>query len=145
MRRRMFQLLLCAALSSNSCAANPVGPTELTSADTLVQTLVQQGAAVTRAGAMPASAYPFFSVNAKRIVLNGADVQVFEYSGAARADSDAARVAPTGTPVGQSQSAWMDTPNFYKRDRLIVLYVGHSGDVMKLLESVLGPPFARGQ
>ena len=141
----IFQLLLFAALSFDSCAANPVGPAELTSTDALVQALVQQGAAVARAGAMPASAYPLFSVNAKRIVLNGADVQVFEYSSAARADTDATQVAPTGTPIGRSEIGWMDTPNFYKRDRLIVLYVGHSADVLKLLETVLGPPFARGQ
>ena len=87
----IFQLQLFAALSFDSCAANPVGPAELTSTDALVQALVQQGAAVARAGAMPASAYPFFSVNAKRIVLNGADVQVFEYSSAARRTSTGMR------------------------------------------------------
>jgi hypothetical protein len=39
----------------------------------------------------------------------------------------------------------MDTPHFYKRARLIVLYVGHSADLLKLLEAVLGPPFAAGR
>src|SRR5439155_24100396 len=88
---------------------------------------------------------PFFSVNAQIIQVNGADVQVFEYPSATRADSDSAKVSPTGSPIGQSQISWMDTPNFYKRDRLVVLYVGHSVDVMKPLEAILGPPFAAGR
>jgi hypothetical protein len=39
----------------------------------------------------------------------------------------------------------MDTPHVYKRDRLIVLYVGHSAGQLKLLAAVLGPPFAEGR
>jgi len=84
-------------------------------------------------------------VNAQIIQVNGADVQVFGYPSATRADSDSAKVSPTGSPIGQSQISWMDTPNFYKRDRLVVLYVGHSVDVMKPLEAILGPPFAAGR
>jgi hypothetical protein len=62
-----------------------------------------------------------------------------------RADADASRISASGTPIGQSQIAWMNTPHFYKRDRLIVLYVGQSEDVIKPLEAVLGPPFATGR
>ena len=138
-------LLVAAALSVDACEASPTAPGDLTSTDALVQALVQHGAAVSRAGPMPSSAYPFFSVKAQRIVVKDADVQVFEYSAPARADSDAARIAPNGTPIGQSHVSWMDTPTFYKRDRLIVLYVGHSAEITKLLESVLGPPIAHGQ
>jgi hypothetical protein len=77
--------------------------------------------------------------------VNGADVQVFEYASTARADRDASKVSPTGTPIGQAQVSWMDTPHFYQRDRLIVLYVGHSADVMRVLEAILGKPFATGR
>lgn len=145
MHRKIFHSIAFAALAVSSCAANSLGPGELTSTDALARALEQQGATVTRAAALPQSAYPFFSVNARRIVVNGADVQVFEYANTGRADSDASRVSPTGTPIGQSQISWMDTPNFYKRDRLIVLYVGHSADVMKPLEAILDPPFATGR
>jgi hypothetical protein len=139
----LVQLLL-AALTICACQG-PAAPTELNSTDTLIRLLARDGAAVTRAETLPTSAYPFFSRSAQRIVVNGADVRVFEYPTAARAESDAARVSPNGTPIGQSQISWMDTPSFYRRDRVIVLYVGHAVDISKLLESILGPPFARGQ
>ena len=145
MNRKIRHSILFAALAVSSCGANSVEPTELTSIDGFVRALQQQGANATRADTLPRSAYPFFSIAARRIVVNGADVQVFAYTNTTRADTDASHVSPTGTPIGQSQISWMDTPHFYKRDRLIVLYVGHSVDVMKPLEAVLGPPFAAGR
>jgi hypothetical protein len=145
MHHKIVHSMVFAAFTVSSCAANSLGPSELTSTDALVRELQQQGATVTRAAALPQSAYPFFSVKAQRIVVNGEDVQVFVYQNTTRADSDASRVSPTGTPIGQSQIGWMDTPNFYKRDRLIVLYVGHSTGVTKPLEGILGPPFAFGR
>jgi len=78
-------------------------------------------------------------------MVNGAEVTVFAYSSADRAAADAAKVSPTGSSIGQTQISWLDTPHFYKRDRLIVLYVGHSADLLKVLEAVLGPPFAAGR
>ena len=145
MNRTFVHSIVFAALAVSSCAANSLGPSELSSTDALVRALQQQGATVTRAAALPQSAYPFFSVGARRIVVNGADVQVFQYASATRADGDASHVSPTGTPIGLSQISWMDTPNFYKCDRLIVLYVGHSADVKQPLEATLGPPFAAGR
>lgn len=145
MNRKIFQSVVFAALAFSSCAANSLGPSELTSTAAIVRALQQQGATVTRAGALPQSSYPFFSVAAQRVVVNGEDVQVFEYADTRRADSDSSKVSPTGTPIGQSQISWMDTPHFYKRDRLIVLYVGHSPDLLKTLEAILGPPFAAGR
>jgi hypothetical protein len=37
---------------------------------------------------------------------------------------------------------WIDEPRFYKRERLIVLYVGRAPDVIAALAAVLGDPFA---
>jgi hypothetical protein len=145
MQRRIFRLVAFAAIAVSSCGANSLQPSELTSTDRVIQALKDQGATVMRAEVLPPAAYPFFSVAAQRILVNGADVQVFEYANAPRADADASKISPTGSPIGQSQISWMDTPSFYKRDRLIVLYVGHSVDVMKLLESVVGQPFATGR
>ena len=47
-------------------------------------------------------------------------------------------------PARLSGSTWKDTPHFYKRDPLIVFYVGHSAEVMKPLEPALDAPFASG-
>src|SRR5215211_2778603 len=126
MRSSAAYFLVLAAVAVGSCGSSAVQPTQLTSTEALVRTLQQQGATVTRAGSLPQSSYPFMSVSAQLLQVNGADVQVFEYASATGADNDASKVSPTGSPVGQSQISWMDTPHFYKRDCLIVLYVGHA-------------------
>lgn len=144
MRFRPANFIVLAAVGVSFCGSSALQPSELTS-EALVRALQQQGATVTRAGSLPQSSYPFLSVSAQLLQVNGADVQVFEYASATRADSDASKVSPTGSPIGQSQVSWMDTPHFYKRDRLIVLYVGHSADVLRMLEAVLGEPFATGR
>src|SRR6266498_4047670 len=136
MRFRPPHFIVMAAVGISFCGSSVVQPSALTS-DAVVRALQQQGATVTRAGTLPQSSYPFFSVSAQLLHVNGADVQVFEYASATRADSDASKVSPTGSPIGQSQISWMDTPNFYKRDRLIVLYVGDSADILRPLEMVL--------
>jgi hypothetical protein len=144
MRFSAAHFLVLAAVGVSSCGSSAVQPSELTS-DALVRALQQQGATLNRAGSLPQSSYPFLSVGAQLLQVNSADIQVFEYASATRADSDASKVSPTGTPIGQSQVSWMDTPHFYKRDRVIVLYVGHSDDVLRMLEAVLGEPFAAGR
>jgi hypothetical protein len=135
---------LVAALAIAACAGSPLEPGELSSVEAVVEALQQQGATVTRAGELPRSAHAYFSVNAQRVVVNGADVSVFAYPDVRRADADAALVSATGTRIGETSVFWIDTPNFYRRDRVIVLYVGRAPEVTKPLEAVMGPPFAGG-
>jgi hypothetical protein len=141
----MFSLLITCTFTFAACAPGPLQPTNLTSTEALVQALQQQGVAVARRGSMPRSAFPFFSVDSDLLGVQGDDVHVFEYRSAPEAERDSAAVSPTGTPIGQSQISWMDTPHFYKRDRLIVLYVGHTAEVLASLRAAMGPPFAGDQ
>ncbi len=85
---------------------------------------------------------PFFSVNGRVIVVNGGDVQVFEYADAAAAEAERALVSPDGSSVGTSMVGWIAPPHFYKAGRLIVQYVGDSTDAIDVLEAVLGQQFA---
>lgn len=85
---------------------------------------------------------PFFSANGKAITVDGEDVQVFQYDYSATADAEAALVSPDGNTVGTSKPHWMSSPHFFKQHKLLVLYVGDNGAVLKLLEAALGRPFA---
>ena len=105
----------------------------------LVDNLRQAGATVEPAGEV---SQPFFAVAGNIIVVNGGDVQVFEYADAAAAEAEAALVSPDGSSVGTSMIGWVASPHFYKAGRLIVLYVGDSEAVTDVLESVLGQQFA---
>ncbi len=88
---------------------------------------------------------PFFSVPGQVIVVNGEDVQVFEYPDSAAAAAETAQISPDASSVGTSMMTWVATPHFYAEDRLIVLYVGENEPVMRSLAGVLGAPIATGQ
>ena len=88
---------------------------------------------------------PFISAPGQVIVVNGEDVQVFEYPDSAVAADEAAQISPDASSVGTSMMSWVATPRFYALDRLIVLYVGDDQLVVDALNTVLGQPVAEGQ
>jgi hypothetical protein len=79
------------------------------------------------------------------IVVNGEDVQVFEYPDSAAAAAEAAQISPDAGSVGTSMMTWVATPRFYVLDRLIVLYVGDDQLVVEALNTILSQPVAEGQ
>lgn len=85
---------------------------------------------------------PFFSVIGTLVNFNEDSVQVFEYDSAETMESDAVLVNADGGSVGTSMMSWMATPHFYKKGRILVLYVGDNTETLGVLESVLGPQFA---
>lgn len=105
----------------------------------LVKALEATGATVEP---LQESQLSLFDIAAQSIELNGAQVQVFEFAGEAAAQAAADTVGEDGTSIGNAAMRWAGAPHFYKMGRLIVLYVGSDGDVLSLLESVLGPYFA---
>jgi hypothetical protein len=85
---------------------------------------------------------PFFSVKGTMIKVGGEDVQVFEYSNAAAVDAQAALVSRDGSAVGKTKLHWIGPPHFYKKEKLLVLYLGDDNKVLKALDAVLGRQFA---
>jgi hypothetical protein len=140
--RIMLALLAFSVLMESCERPSPVGPSQVSPADALISALQAKGANVTRGATLPRQSHPYFSVNGQTISVNRSDVTVFEYMTAGAADNDAAQVAPAGSPIGHTQVTWVGPPQFYKTDRLIVLYVGSNGSVLAPLEAVLGSPFA---
>ena len=141
MRLVGFAAAVCTAACLNNA---PTGPTGGLTLDGLVGDLRHQGVTVARAGSEPRESFPFFSVQAKRLRINGDDVYVFEYSTDVVAKSEASTVSSSGTPIGTTQTMWISPPRFYKRDRFILLYIGTAMTVVRALEAVSGKPFAGG-
>ena len=86
----------------------------------------------------------FFSVIGQSVNLPGETVQVFEYDSAETMESDAVLIDADGSSIGTSMVTWVATPHFYKKGRILVLYVGDNTETLALLEGVLGPQFAGG-
>ena len=143
---RILRLLAFAvAVCTAGCLhKTPTGLSGALSMDRVVEELRQQGVTVSSRGTEPRDSFPFFSVPAKRLIINGGDVHVFEYPTEALAMSAASTVAAAGTPIGNTQVTWISPPHFYRRNRLIVLYLGSAGEVVRALDAVFGKPFAGG-
>ncbi|MBI2847770.1 MAG: hypothetical protein HYX83_01195 [Chloroflexi bacterium] len=109
----------------------------------LIDNLRAVGATVEPAGEV---FQDFFSVTGRAIMVNGENVQVFEYPGESLANAEASTISPDGSTITTKDRAiivdWIAAPHFYKAGRVLVLYVGDGASVVDLLEAALGPQFA---
>ncbi len=82
------------------------------------------------------------------MTVNGGRIQVFEFKDKEAADAQAERISPNGTSIINSETAcsvlFVDTPHFFEKNNLIVLYVGNNTLVINALIERYGVPFAGG-
>lgn len=85
---------------------------------------------------------PFFTPPAQVFTVDGRDLQLYEFATPATAAEAAAQVAPAGGSVGTVSMSWMAPPHFFRKDRLIAIYLGTSPKTLAELERLFGPQFA---
>lgn len=134
----LFVLAVAATACDSRLAAQTTQPAAADHAG-LMDRLRAAGASVEVAGEVE---QPFLSVTGAMIKVGGEDVQVFQYSSAAEVEAQAALVSPDGGAVGTSKPHWVGPPHFYKKGRLLVLYVGDDDKVLMALDAALGRQFA---
>jgi hypothetical protein len=132
----LLVLLLGACGSVATPTAAPQTGTSL-GYDDLVQRLREDGAKVEPAGEVD---QPFFSVTGQQIMVDGQEVQVFEYTDEMARRAEAAKIAPDGYTVGDTKANWISRPNFWATGRVIVLYVGVDKALVSRLTDLLGDP-----
>ena len=140
MRLRLAAAVLAGAACVGCGTSNPNGvdekPLDIIG---LVDELRTAGATVQMGGEIE---QPFFAVRGRVVVVNGENVQAFEYAIEAAEQRDSRLVSPDGGTIGTTAVSWVAPPHFYRKGLLIVLYVGDTPSVRSALESVLGPQFA---
>lgn len=132
------------ALALTGCGLfSPTGAA-LESRASLQQALDARVGDVTEAGTLE---QPMFRGTGTVFVLSGsgvaapAEVSVFEYASAAEAQADAANITPEGN-TKTTMIEWVAPPHFFRKDRVIALYVGSDPAVLQALTDVMGPQFA---
>jgi hypothetical protein len=135
-----WMVLLVAAFLLAACSGQPASAQGF-GAEEFIEALRAQGMDAEKGDPVEQA---FFSVIGDSINFDGESVQVFEYDSAETMESDAVLVDADGSPIGTSMINWVATPHFYKKGRILVLYIGDNAETLKLLESVLGPQFAGG-
>ena len=106
----------------------------------LVKDLKEKGAKVEEVGD-----YQHVSFSAeikKHIRIEGDSVFVFEYKNIESAELDASKISGDASRMAGSIMIWFSTPHLYKKDGLIILYLGNNKKVISFLEEVLGEQFA---
>lgn len=142
MRGMVIALALAGMFSTGCAAESPVAPGAVTSVDALASALRAEGAAVVVEGSVSREAYPFFSISGVQLSVGGQRITAFAYPTAEAAAAAAASVSKDGSTVGTSNIFWVAPPRFYRKDAVIVLYVGTDSSVITLLDRALGAPFA---
>lgn len=73
-------------------------------------------------------------------------ITVYLYESASSMEQDASFIDEGGTGYHNGNNSveisWVSFPHFYKRDNLIVLYVGENTELIHALEDILGDQFA---
>jgi hypothetical protein len=143
-------LTLVLGISMLACAANEGGgvtaPGGQSSTDANVSSVAGVVAALRGAGLTVTDAgrlqQPFFGPPAQVFTTDGGDLQFYEFATPEAAAAAAAEVAPGGGSIGTVSASWMAPPHFFRKERLIALYVGSSGKTIGELQRILGPQFA---
>lgn len=108
----------------------------------LIKALQNAGASVTVNGTVQ---QPFLQASGTQVRVDGQDVQVFEYSDAAAAQTDALKLADVLAGKGTTMVNWVASPHAYQAGRLLALYLGDDPQTLKRLQQVLGAPIAEQQ
>jgi len=145
----LFCLPLVAALAVTNCAAQPADSNQPQQDSSRARPVTDYVSLIDyfRAAEIKVQAegkveQPFLSVTGRVIKVHGEEVQVFQYSSAGAMEAQAAKISPDGRTVETSKIHWLGPPHFFKKEKLLVLYIGDESKTLKALEAALGRQFA---
>lgn len=146
MKRVLFLSAALSLLSSVACTSNRTdrsNPSVRTN-----ETVLSYGSLVAqlregglRVETLDEIQQPFFTPPARVISIGDGEAQVYEYVDDKSAATEAARVAPNGS-IGGSMPMWIAPPHFFRKGRLIVLYLGSDVRSLGRMRELLGVEFA---
>jgi hypothetical protein len=103
----------------------------------LVDTLRSSGVQVEPTGSIKQS---FIPVEGQLIEVNGNRVEVYQFEEDEARQKFSDQISSDGSKFEQTAVDWVDQPNFWAQDRLVVLYVGKNQETIDLLTKTLGNP-----
>lgn len=76
--------------------------------------------------------------------FSGGELQLFAYRDGDAAAKDLQTVSADGRQLGELTINWAQSPHFFLRDNVIVLYLGENAPVLDMLERLCGPQIRGG-
>ena len=140
---RRFLLIVIAAISILAIACSGGGDIEpADSYETLSAALESAGMSV---GDQKENKFLFsnvFSVPGVEIIASEQELLAFEFATLEEAESPAALMSDDGFGIGLKYINWIDSPQFFKNGRMIVIYDGSQSLVTDTLITAMGERFA---
>lgn len=89
----------------------------------------------------------FLTVSGKKVFVDGQALEIYQYATAGDATKDSHNIDDDACLIhkisgGTTMVSWDQPPHLYKKDRLIVIYVGSDYSIIDVLVTQLGPQFA---
>ena len=90
---------------------------------------------------------PFLHTKGETLRISGGEfaqpieMQSYDYPDAATAEADVAQIEPNGNPKA-TMVEWRGTPHWFRKERVVVIYLGDDPAAIKLLTDALGAQFA---
>jgi hypothetical protein len=78
----------------------------------------------------------------QRVKVVNESVDVWEYAGASETNTKAGTISSDGSGIGGTQVEWTSSSHWYKKDKVLVLYLGNDKEVISSLNTILGKQFA---
>ena len=89
-------------------------------------------------------AQSFFTARGRIIYINGESIWIFSYANRTTLDRDAHKISSDGMTIGNTKPSWLGTPHFFRRPRMIILYLGDEPRILDVLRGAVGTQFAGG-
>ena len=138
----MRTLVVASALVLMASACNPssedTGSAKVTYAS-LVEAFRDSGLDPAEVGELQE---PCFLSPPRAVLVGGGTLEVFEYDDAESADTAGRRISPAYFESQAAAAPNLPSTTFYRREIILVMYLGRDARVQAILESALGPPFA---
>src|SRR3989344_7859041 len=119
-------LFFVIGIQQPSDEAKKVETTDFTS---LVDNLRKSGTNVELAGDVD---QPFLGPLGSVIYVNDEEVQVYEYESTEEIEADAIEIPADGSDFDTTIIEWYSDPHFYKKEKMIVFYIGKDEQVLSL-------------
>lgn len=140
---RRFLLVAVAAFPIIAIACSGGG--EIEPADSYVSLSVALESAGMKVGDQSENKFLFagqFSIPGVEVVASGQEILAVEFATLEKAEAQAALVSEDGYGIGLKYVNWIDTPQFFRNGKMIVIYDGSQSLVTDTLITAMGERFA---
>lgn len=84
----------------------------------------------------------FISAPVKVISINDENLEVYMFNDIESMEKSASGISQDGCSNGELRVSWSSMPHFYKKDTIIVQYIGENDVIQDILDDFLGNQFA---